>query len=67
MRPDSEIVSGKSCPESSDTFTSERLCEAVGHTLVWQLTLSVWFLFLHLGLDVVEGEREEGSAAGGHH
>lgn len=54
MGTDTEVVGGEASPEAGDTFTSNRLGDAVTHIFVGHGTISEGFLFLHLGLDVVE-------------
>lgn len=63
----SEVVGWETSPEAGDTLSSHGLLETVWHALVWHGAVSLWLLLLHLGLDVVEWEREESSAEGRQH
>lgn len=56
MGSDTEVVSRETSPETGNTLTSNRFLEAVHDVLVRKDTIGAGFLFLNLGLDVVERE-----------
>ena len=67
MRTHTEVVGGEAGPEASHALLSDGLGEAVGDAGVGQLAVRSRLLLLHLGLDVVEGERAARGSDGSDH
>jgi len=67
MRSNTEVVGRETSPETGNSFTSNRLLEAVDNTLVREDTIGTSFLFLDLGLDVIERERSARSSDSRNH
>lgn len=61
MGSNSNNVSGKTSPESSDAFTSCGFHCAINEVLVWKSSVGVLSLLLKLGLDVIERQTHSGS------
>lgn len=67
MGSNTEVEGRKTSPESGDTLTSDRFFEAIGDTVIRELTISTRLLLLDFSLDVVEWERANGCCYGRDH
>ena len=59
VRADTEVIGWETGPETCDAFSCHRNLETGSHIFVRYDALSICLLLLHLGLNVVEGERKE--------